>query len=105
MMTGSTNKSHGDEPVRNPMKDPIYQPQRKLKVVVIGAGASGLLLAYKLQRHFDDLDLKVFEKNPAVSGTWFENVGGPFLGEECKHTGRHRLLICSYDADIPRMCL
>ncbi|MCJ1260534.1 hypothetical protein MMC22_000395 [Lobaria immixta] len=73
-MTGSTNKNHGDDPVRNPIKDPIYQPQRKLKVVVIGAGASGLLLAYKLQRHFDDLDLKVFEKNPAVSGTWFENT-------------------------------
>jgi cation diffusion facilitator CzcD-associated flavoprotein CzcO len=31
------------------------------------------LLAYKLQRHFDDFDLKVFEKNPEVSGTWFEN--------------------------------
>lgn len=73
-MTAPTTQDHDGEPVGSPTKDPIYQPQRTLKVVVIGAGASGLLLAYKLQRHFDDLDLKVFEKNPAVSGTWFENV-------------------------------
>jgi cyclohexanone monooxygenase len=51
----------------------IYQPQRKLKVIVIGAGASGLLLAYKIQRHFDEFELKIFEKNPEISGTWFEN--------------------------------
>jgi cation diffusion facilitator CzcD-associated flavoprotein CzcO len=39
----------------------------------VGAGASGLLLAYKIQRHFGDFELKIFEKNPEVSGTWFEN--------------------------------
>lgn len=53
--------------------DPIFQPQRKLKVICIGAGASGLLLAYKVQRHFDNFDLVVYEKNEDVSGTWFEN--------------------------------
>lgn len=53
---------------------PIHEPQRTLKVLVVGAGASGLLVAYKLQRHFDRIDLQVFEKNPAVSGTWFENT-------------------------------
>ncbi|PGG95902.1 hypothetical protein AJ79_09812 [Helicocarpus griseus UAMH5409] len=53
--------------------DPIYQVHRRLKVVVVGAGASGLLLAYKLQRHFDNIDITIFEKNAAVSGTWVEN--------------------------------
>lgn len=64
---------------------PIYQVQRRLKVVVVGAGASGLLLAYKLQRHFDNVDVTVFEKNAAVSGTWVENVRwrmGPW-GDDC----------------------
>lgn len=51
----------------------IFKPQRRLKVICIGAGASGLLLAYKIQRHFDDFELQVFEKNPEVSGTWYEN--------------------------------
>lgn len=75
----ATTNGHSHELVESPIRDPIYQPQRKLKVVVIGAGASGLLLAYKLQRHFDNLDLKVFEKHPAVSGVWFESVGKSFL--------------------------
>ena len=56
------------------LNEPIYQPQRKLSVIVIGAGASGLFLTYKLQRHFGDIEIKVFEKNAGVSGTWFENV-------------------------------
>lgn len=53
----------------------IFTPQRKLKVICVGAGASGLLLAYKVQRHFDDFELKVFEKNPEVgSETQFSCV-------------------------------
>jgi len=52
---------------------PIFEPQRKLKVICIGAGASGLLVAYKIQRHFDDFELSVFEKNFDISGTWVEN--------------------------------
>jgi len=44
------------------MKRPALQP-RRLRVVGIGAGASGLLLAYKIQRNFDNIDLTIFEKN------------------------------------------
>lgn len=36
---------------------------RHVRVIGIGAGASGLLLAYKLQRNFENFDLKIFEKN------------------------------------------
>jgi ribulose 1,5-bisphosphate synthetase/thiazole synthase len=67
-----------EEAVEDSFKDPINQPQRTLKVVVIGAGASGLLLAYKVQRHFDDFHLQVFEKNPAVSGVWSQDVRALF---------------------------
>lgn len=52
---------------------PINTPRRKLKVVCVGAGASGLLVAYKLQRHFDDFELTIYEKNTELTGTWFEN--------------------------------
>ncbi|RDW61594.1 hypothetical protein BP5796_11486 [Coleophoma crateriformis] len=51
---------------------PIHA-ERHVNIVCVGAGASGLLLAYKLQRHFKNYSLTVFEKNPAVSGTWYEN--------------------------------
>jgi hypothetical protein len=46
--------------------------RRPLKVIGIGAGASGLLLAYKIQRNFEDIDLTIYEKNDGVAGTWFE---------------------------------
>ena len=48
--------------------DPIYQVQRRLKVVVVGAGASGLLLACKLQRHFDEVDVTVFGRTQLSRG-------------------------------------
>ena len=52
--------------------NPIYQ-ERHMRIICIGAGASGLLFAYKLQRSFRNFSLVVYEKNRAVSGTWFEN--------------------------------
>lgn len=54
------------------LKGPIHA-QRHVRIICIGAGASGLLMAYKLQRHFNNYSLQVYEKNVEVSGTWFEN--------------------------------
>jgi cation diffusion facilitator CzcD-associated flavoprotein CzcO len=51
---------------------PIHE-ERHLKVICIGAGASGLQLAYKLQRSFENFDLIVYEKNVDLGGTWLEN--------------------------------
>ncbi|KAL2848869.1 hypothetical protein BJY01DRAFT_246093 [Aspergillus pseudoustus] len=51
---------------------PVRTP-RPMKVICIGAGASGLLLAYKLQRSFEAFSLVLYEKNPDIGGTWFEN--------------------------------
>jgi cation diffusion facilitator CzcD-associated flavoprotein CzcO len=47
--------------------------ERHVRVICIGAGASGLLMAYKLQKHFQNFSLQVYEKNPEVAGTWYEN--------------------------------
>ena len=47
--------------------------ERQMDVIVVGAGASGLCLAYKLQRSFSNFNLSIFEKNPEISGTWYEN--------------------------------
>jgi len=40
---------------------------RRLRVIGIGAGASGLLLAYKLKRNFELVDLTIYEKNDGKS--------------------------------------
>lgn len=51
---------------------PIHS-ERHMRIICIGAGASGLLFAYKLQRSFRNFDLTVYEKNKELSGTWWEN--------------------------------
>ena len=51
---------------------PIHQP-RHMRIVCIGAGIAGLCFAYKLQRSFEDYELRVYEKNQGISGVWFEN--------------------------------
>jgi len=57
-------------------KDPQWNaPQlksaaRKLKVVIIGAGMSGLLAGIRMSQAGDEFTIQ--EKNPAVDGTWFE---------------------------------
>jgi ribulose 1,5-bisphosphate synthetase/thiazole synthase len=58
--------------VKRRLAGPIHA-ERHVKVICIGAGASGLLMSYKLQKHFSNYSLTVYEKNSEVSGTWYEN--------------------------------
>ncbi|RSM17105.1 hypothetical protein CDV31_003998 [Fusarium ambrosium] len=51
---------------------PLGEP-RRLRVICIGAGATGLNLAYMLPRHLKNIDLLIYEKNEAIGGTWIEN--------------------------------
>ncbi|KAJ9610031.1 hypothetical protein H2200_006361 [Cladophialophora chaetospira] len=46
---------------------------RPIKVICIGAGISGLCLAYKMTKILDSFDLTIYEKNADVGGTWLEN--------------------------------
>jgi len=66
--TNTTPDSQAEARLRGPI-----HAERHLNIICVGAGASGLLMAYKLQKHFTNFTLTVFEKNPEVSGTWFEN--------------------------------
>ncbi|WP_329254650.1 NAD(P)/FAD-dependent oxidoreductase [Actinoallomurus sp. NBC_01490] len=47
-------------------------PGRPFRVAVIGTGLSGLVAAYRLKQA--GIETVVFEKNPGVGGTWFENT-------------------------------
>ncbi|MFC3069962.1 flavin-containing monooxygenase [Phenylobacterium soli] len=59
-------------------KDPQFeQPRlkeaaRKLKVLVIGAGMSGLLTGIRLSQA--GVTFEIVDKNPDVGGTWYENT-------------------------------
>lgn len=47
-------------------------PDREFRVAIIGAGISGMAAAHRLNQA--GLDYVVFEKNPEVGGTWWENI-------------------------------
>ena len=44
-----------------------------LKVVCVGAGATGLYLAYQMERRMKNYQLTVYEKNKDIGGTWLES--------------------------------
>lgn len=54
------------------LEQPILT-RRKLRVVCIGAGYSGLTLAHKIQHEQkleDEIHFTIYEKNLDVGGTW-----------------------------------
>lgn len=54
-------------------RDAPLHANRTMRVVIIGAGASGIYMAYKLKYNFTDFVLDIYEKNADIGGTWFEN--------------------------------
>jgi hypothetical protein len=60
-----------------------YTP-RRMKVITIGAGFSGLLMAHKFQHRFPDardfVDHQIFEARSDVGGTWLAN---DYPGVQC----------------------
>ncbi|ATZ53328.1 hypothetical protein BCIN_09g01960 [Botrytis cinerea B05.10] len=46
---------------------------RRLKVLTIGAGISGIMMAYHIQKHCQNVEHVIYEKNPDIGGTWYEN--------------------------------
>lgn len=52
--------------------DPQCSPQ-PLKIIHVGAGASGILFSYKAERQLKNYELICYEKNDSIGGTWYEN--------------------------------
>lgn len=67
--------------VQQPLREnPSYKVEersidesRPLRVVVIGAGISGILACVRFNQRIPNLDLCIYEKNADIGGTWFEN--------------------------------
>ncbi|KAF2494600.1 FAD/NAD(P)-binding domain-containing protein [Lophium mytilinum] len=56
------------------MSKQYFDAPRKLKVIVAGAGCSGLDLAHAVETGvLKNIDLKIYEKNAGLGGTWYEN--------------------------------
>ncbi|ERT00706.1 hypothetical protein HMPREF1624_01938 [Sporothrix schenckii ATCC 58251] len=63
-----------------PQHGPVYEVSptplgtiKKMRIITIGAGASGINMAYQTKKHLKNVSLVVYEKNADVGGTWTEN--------------------------------
>ncbi|KIW81843.1 hypothetical protein Z517_04869 [Fonsecaea pedrosoi CBS 271.37] len=63
---------------------PAWTPRRKIKVITVGAGFSGLMFAHKLQHQYPEVgqmvDHSIFEARHDVGGTWLVNT---YPGVQC----------------------
>ena len=61
----------------------------KLRVACIGAGASGLCLAHKMEKILvpGSWELTLFDKNPHFGGTWYENTYPGVACDVSRRTG------------------
>lgn len=73
---------NGDKPAINGadhVKPPFqllqqwHSQPRNIRIIHIGAGATGLFTAYKMERNLTDYELVCYEKNDEVGGTWLKN--------------------------------
>ncbi|CAO2658339.1 Nn.00g060620.m01.CDS01 [Neocucurbitaria sp. VM-36] len=46
---------------------------RRLRVLTIGAGLSGIQIAYQIQKYTENVEHVIYEKNTDIGGTWLEN--------------------------------
>lgn len=46
---------------------------RRIKVITIGGGFSGILMAYQIQKYCQNVEHRIYEKNEDIGGTWLEN--------------------------------
>ena len=53
--------------------DQWHSQSSHIRLIHVGAGAAGLLAAYKARRMLKNYSLVCYERNPSVGGTWWEN--------------------------------
>lgn len=68
-----TNNSVGQVTNDFQMHDVVVENFRPIKVIVIGAGYSGIYHGIRIPERIKNCELVIYEKNAGVGGTWYEN--------------------------------
>lgn len=53
------------------LHDTPIENQRPMKVIVIGAGYSGIYMGIRIPERLRNCELVIYEKNAGVGGTWY----------------------------------
>jgi len=51
----------------------VVENFRPMRVIVIGAGFSGIYCGVRIPERLRNVSLTIYEKNSGVGGTWYEN--------------------------------
>lgn len=66
--------------------------ERPLKIISVGAGVAGICLAKFLPERLRNVSLTVYDKNPVLGGTWYENrytlLTSNFREGSCSNSGK-----------------
>ena len=77
-------RTSGEEEYSIPMEEKLAYTPRKLRVITVGAGFSGLMMAHKLQHRYPEMDSLIdhntFEARSQLGGTWLVNT---YPGVQC----------------------
>lgn len=68
---GTTN--HKEAASDFQLNDEVLENFRPVKVIVIGAGYSGIYCGIRIPERLRNCELVIYEKNAGLGGTWFEN--------------------------------
>lgn len=93
----SEQKQHTFTPL---ISERAVNEPRPLKVIYIGAGISGILAAIKFREAVPGLDLTIYEKNPELGGTWYENQYPGCACGECSFLSQLEYT-CLNNIDVP----
>jgi ribulose 1,5-bisphosphate synthetase/thiazole synthase len=62
--------SHRNDAAEAHLRQGVVENLRPLKVIVIGAGYSGIYHGVRIPERIKNCELTIYEKNDAVGGTW-----------------------------------
>ncbi|OJJ43910.1 hypothetical protein ASPZODRAFT_2113943 [Penicilliopsis zonata CBS 506.65] len=72
--------------LQDTMGTPMGAHQRALRIVVIGAGISGILASIRFRQRVPNVSVCVYEKNSGVGGTWFKNKYPGCMSDHPSHS-------------------
>lgn len=73
LQTGCSVIGDRQETSHTDIRDSPVENFRPMRVIVIGAGFSGIYCGVRIPERLRNVDLCIYDKNAGVGGTWFEN--------------------------------
>lgn len=75
---GEAQTNGADNKAQWHLHEAPVENQRPLRVIVIGAGYSGIYLGIRLPERLRNCEIVIYEKNAGMGGTWYATIFGSY---------------------------